>query len=414
MTDKLHSFDQSMALFQRAANVIPGAIPGHLSPALTVPGSFPYYAVRGEGCRYQDVDGNSFIDYMCAYGPIILGYNNARVDEAARKQRERGSVFNHPTELSIELAERLVSLVPIADWATFGRNGSDVCTYLVLVARQHTQRRKVIRAKGAYHGTHAWCIHGIAGLIPEDYEHVLQVTWNDSEGLRALVKQHTDDVAAIILTPYHHPAFGDSILPTSDFMSTVRELCDQHGIVFILDDVRAGFRLHMGGSGEYFGFKPDAIAYCKALANGHVISAAVGREELKRAASQVFFTGSYFGSAAEMAAALACMDELEKTQAIPHMLKMGKLLQTGLKELSEKHGLQVTLSGPPSLPNMTFTNENNFLRMQRFSAEAARRGVFFHPHHNWFICAAHQEKDIQESLDVADSCFAIVKKEFGG
>jgi glutamate-1-semialdehyde 2,1-aminomutase len=414
MAEDLYSFDQSMALFQRAAAVIPGGIPGHLSPALTVPGSFPYYAVRGQGCRYWDADGNEFIDYMCGYGPIILGYSHARVDQAACHQREQGSVFNHPTALSIELAERLVSLVPIADWAAFGRNGSDVCTYLVLVARQHTQRRKVIKAKGAYHGTHAWCIHGIAGLLPEDHAHVLQVTWNDADGLRALVRQHAGDVAAIMLTPYHHPAFGDSVLPSQDFMATVRELCDREGIVFILDDVRAGFRLHLGGSGEYFGFKPDAIAFCKALANGHVISAAVGKKELKRAASQVFFTGSYFASAAEMAAALACLDELEKTRAIPHMLEMGGRLQAGLRELGQKHGLQVNVTGPPSLPNMTFSNEKNFLRMQRFSAEAARRGVFFHPHHNWFLCAAHQERDIQESLDVADRCFALVKREFGG
>jgi glutamate-1-semialdehyde 2,1-aminomutase len=413
MPEKLYSFDKSMAMFRRAAAVIPGGIPGHFSPALTVPGSFPYYAVRGQGCRYWDLDGNQFLDFMCGYGPIVLGYHHARVDEAAARQREQGSVFNHPTALAVELAERLVSLVPIADWATFARNGSDVCTYLVLVARQHTQRRKIIKVKGAYHGTHAWCIHGIAGLIPSDYEHVLQFTWNDLDELKGLVEKNAGDVAGIILTPYHHPAFGDSVLPAPGFMDGVRELCDRHGIVFIMDDVRAGFRLDLGGSNEYFGFKPDAIAYCKALANGHVISAAVGREELKKAASQVFFTGSYYCSAAEMAAALACLDELEKTQAVPHMLKMGAVLQQGLRERAAKHGLQVTVSGPPSIPAMTFSNETNFLRMQRFSAEAARRGVFFHPHHNWFLCAAHQEKDIQEALDVADRCFASVKAEFG-
>lgn len=410
----LYSFKKSEALFQRAAKVIPCGIGGHVSPAVTVPGSFPYYATHGKGCRYWDLDGNEFLDFMCAYGPVVLGYDHPRVIEAAAKQRALGSVFNHPTPLAVELAEKLVSIIPIADWASFARNGSDVTYYALQVARQYTQKTKIIMARGAYHGTHPWSIHSMAGIIPSDYEHILQFTWNNADELRDLCKKHAGDIAGVILTPYHHPAFGDQVLPAPGFYDEVMRLRDEFDFVLISDDVRAGWRLNLGGSCEHFGFKPDLICYCKAIANGYVLSAIVGNDRVKQAASSVFFTGSFFQAAVEMAAALATIDELEKTDAIAHMWKMGELLQSGLRERAEKHGLQVSVTGPPTIPNMTFKNEANFLRMQRFSAEAARRGVFFHPHHNWFLSAAHQPTDIQQGLDVADECFAIVKKEFGG
>lgn len=410
---KLHQFDKSLALFERATKVIPSGISGNKNPAFAVPGSFPYFAETGEGCRYTDVDGNEYIDYLAGYGPIVLGYNDAVVDEAAANQRRLGAAFNHPTARAVELAERLVGLIPAIDWCAFGKNGSDVTAYAVQTAREHTQRRKVLKASGAYHGSQSWCRHGLGGLIESDYEHVLDFAWNDATQVEDLIRKHENDVAAVIITPYHHPAFGDQVLPGPGFMADLRRICDRHGVVLILDDVRAGFRLDMRGSHEYFGFKPDLTCYCKALANGYAISACCGAGPFKNAASKVFFTGTYYTSAPEQAAALACLDELEKRQAIPHMMAMGTMLMEGLESLAESRGLQVTMSGPPTLPFMTFTNEKNFRRSQLFSGEAARRGALLHPHHNWFIMASHTAEDIRKTLEIADRCFAIVKKEFG-
>ncbi len=408
-----YSFDKSVEMFTRATKVIPSGISGNKNPSFAVPGSFPYFAERGEGCRYWDVDGNEFIDYLCGYGPIVLGYNCKKVDEAAAEQLNRGSSFNHPTERSVELAEKLVDLIPWSDWAAIGRNGTDVTTYSVLVAREHTQRSKVIMAHGAYHGSAAWCTPGHGGLIEEDTSQILTFNWNDATELEDLVKKNEGDVAAIILTPHHHPAFADQELPAEGFWAAVRRICDENGIVLISDDVRAGFRLSIHGSGEYYGYKPDMACYCKAMANGYCISAAVGRDELKNAASRVFFTGTYYTSAAEIAASLATLDELEKTDAVGHMMKMGTMLQEGLKKRAEGHGLQVKISGPPTIPYMTFANETNFRRMQLFSGEAVKRGAFLHPHHNWFLSYAHKQADIEETLNTADEAFAIVKKEFG-
>jgi glutamate-1-semialdehyde 2,1-aminomutase len=289
-----------------------------------------------------------------------------------------------------------------------------VTSYAVQVAREHTQRRKILMIKGAYHGVQAWCRDGTGGLIPEDYEHVHAFAWNDATQAADLVKKHAGDVACIIVTPFHHPAFGDQVLPAAGFFADLRRICDENGIALVLDDVRGGFRLSMHGSHAYFGFRPDLTCYCKAIANGYTLSACLGADAYKGAASRVFFTGSYFGGAVEMAAALANLDEMEKRGAIPHMMAMGTMLQKGLADLATARGLQVAISGPPTIPYMRFANEKNFRRMQRFSGEAARRGVILHPHHNWFLIAAHQEADIRLTLEVADKCFEIVKMEFGG
>jgi glutamate-1-semialdehyde 2,1-aminomutase len=155
------------------------------------------------------------------------------------------------------------------------------------------------------------------------------------------------------------------------------------------------------------------MCFCKAIANGYSVSAIVGREELKSAASKVFFTGTYYTAAADLAAAIATLDELEELDAIDHMMKMGRMLCEGLVKRAEARGLQVQVTGPPTIPFLSFANERDFRRSQLWSAECARRGVLFHPHHNWFLMYAHKEADIQESLDVADEAFGVVKREFG-
>jgi glutamate-1-semialdehyde 2,1-aminomutase len=360
-----------------------------------------------------DVDGNQYIDYICSYGPIVLGHRHPKVEEAALAQMRRGNCFNGPTELWADLAEHLVNITPFADWAVFGKNGSDVCTYALEVARERTGRPKIVMARGAYHGTHAWCTPMTAGTTPEDTANVLTFTYNDLGDLRRVVEEHDQQIAAIILSPFRHDAFHDQELPVEGFHHGVRQLCDERQIVFIMDDVRAGFRLHMGGSGEYFGVRPDLSCYCKAIANGYALSACVGRGGLRTAAESVFFTGSYFTSAVPMAAALACLKELQATGGIEHMRHVGAMLCRGLEEQGRSRGLPVTISGPPALPFMTFRDDaGSFERSRVFGAACAQRGVYLHPHHNWFLTTAHSEADIRRTLDVTDAAFREVKGRF--
>lgn len=410
---KAYKFDKSIELFRRAGKVIPGGIYGQRHPAFMVPGYFPYFTTRGEGCRFWDVDGQEYIDYMCGFGPIVLGYNYQKIEDLVNKEKALGDCFDLSTEKMVELAEYLVSLVPVAEWAVFGKNGSDVTTYATQVAREHTGKKKIIMVQGEYHGSHPWCSPGYGGIIEEDKANTLIFKWNDTEGFLRLVDKYKGEVAGVIMTPYHHPAYADQELPKNGFWKTIQSTCNKENIVLILDDIRAGFRLHLGGSNEYFGFKPDLITFCKAMANGHPISACVGRNELKEAASKIFFTGTFYFSRAPMAAAIATLKELKAIDGISYMFKIGKMLQDGLGQLAESHNLKVSITGPPPIPFMKFENEDNFVRSQLFCSECVKRGIFFHPHHNWFISCAHTEKDIKETLEVVDIAFKKVKEKFG-
>src|SRR5271165_658557 len=186
----LYQFDRSKTLFDRAKRVIPGGIYGHQSPLMLVPDSYPSFFARGEGCHVWDVDGNEYIDYMCSYGPIVLGHRHPRVEEAARRQMDFGNCFNAPSPLWVELAERLVSITPFADWAAFAKNGSDVCTWATEVARHATGRPKIAMAEGAYHGAHAWVTPVPNGVTPEDRANIVYFRYNDLASLKRVVEEY--------------------------------------------------------------------------------------------------------------------------------------------------------------------------------------------------------------------------------
>lgn len=407
-------YKNSVKIFQRAAKVIPQGVYGHMTPVIVGSLASPYYVEKTKGCRYWDVDGNEYIDYICSYGPMVLGYNHPEVEAAADAQRKKGDICNHPAEIMVELAEHINKLVPIADWVVFGKNGADMTNHSLMIARQHTGKKKIIMSKGAYHGTAAWASGaGHGGVIDEDVENILYIDWGNLDAFNKLVEKHKGEIAGAIFTPYHHPTWAEQVLPPDGFWKGIRKTCDDEGIVLILDDVRAGFRLDLKGSNEYFGFKPDISCYCKAIANGHPLSAMVGREDLRISASSVFYTGSYWFNSSPMAASLATLKILKRDNCIEKMRKMGELLKTGLEEMGQANSQEVQVTGPPAIPYMTFTGDVSFRRSQLFSIEAIKRGVFFHPHHNWFISAAHEKEDIEKSINVANEAFAEVKKVFG-
>jgi glutamate-1-semialdehyde 2,1-aminomutase len=407
-------YRQSEALFARALRVVPGGIYGHQSPRMLVPGAYPYFFARGDGARIWDVDGNEYLDLMCSYGPIVLGHNHPGVDEAARRQAAAGRCFNGPGAVWVELAERLVDLTPWADWAVFAKNGSDVCTWATQVARAATGRQIVLAAQGAYHGTHPWCSPVSAGVTPGDRAHVARFRWNDLPSVDTALEQHAGDVAALIVTPFRHDAFHDQEMAEPGFLEGLRARCDRLGAVLILDDVRAGFRLDLRGSGEAVGLQPDLSCYCKALGNGYPIAAAVGRDALRGPAEKVFFTGSYWTGPVEMAAALACLAELEASDAIGQMSRRGSRLREGLEQQAAAHGLAVRYSGPPTIPFMTFVADaGSFERSRLFAAACAARGVYLHPHHNWFLSAALGDADLGRVLDVTDLALREVARRTG-
>ena len=398
-------------LFRRAARVIPRGIYGTRGPWLVVPGSYPLFAERGRGARYRDADGNEYVDYLCGYGASILGYADPGVDAAARAADQSGFGFNHPTATMVELAEFLTARIAGMDWALFGKNGSDATSFALQAARAHTGRRTVLKAAGAYHGSHPWATPGTAGLTAEDSAHVYDFTWNDHADLEALVTEHRHDLAAIIVTPYHHPLFDDSEFSERRFLQRLCELAHRHGALVISDDVRVGFRACLDGSHQVFDFAPDLTCYSKAMANGYPIAACLGRKPLYQAAGAVFATGTFWMQQGPMAAAMACIRRLEETGGVALMRQRGTELIDGLRQVAVRHGEQLHVSGLPSMPKVRFATEDDFLRFQRFCAAATRRGAYFHPFHNWFLSTAHSDEDIARTIDIADAALSEVVAE---
>lgn len=388
----------SAALYERASAVIPGGIPGHQSPALTVPGAFPYFAKKADGAVYWDVDGRRLIDFMGGYGTLVLGACHPEVDEAYKKATADGNCFNHPTEWTVRLAERMVEIIDFADWAFFGKNGADMTYWATRVAREHTGRELVIKVTGAYHGTEPWCSDTLAGVMAADKESIIELPWNDRAALSEVISRNQDRIAAIITTPFHHPSYGDMELPDDAFLKDIRQHCDKTGTVWILDDVRGGFRHHLGGSHRYFGFTPDLACYSKALANGYAISATAGCEALRIAASKVFATGSFWNNPGPMAAALRTIEILESNNSIQKMLHKGAEWTEQLLSAGQTHGVDLIASGTPTLPFLRVANDPGFFQQQKLCTLALEEGVFLHPHHNWFIGAAHSDALLEESL----------------
>lgn len=411
---KLYEFKKSYELFEESKKYVPNGIYGPRTPAFLTFGSYPAFIKRGEGCRIWDVDGNEYIDYMCSFGTNLLGLKNPRVEKAAKKQMENADCFTLPSDLWLPLAKKMTSTIHNGDWCVFGKNGSDVTSYTISVARVATGKWDIILANGSYHGSHFWCQPHGAGVPEEWKSHIHYINYNDPADLRRVVEANKGKIAAIMLTPHRHDAFIDQELPTREFVDAVNSLAKQDGFLIIMDDVRCGFRLHLPGSAKFYGYNADLQCFGKAMANGYPIAVAMGRRELKESAEKVYFTGTHFFSGVPFAAALAAIDEIRESGAIEKIETMGKKLMKGLDEAATAAGVKVKLSGPPAMPYMNFDNDGPHEKNRFFCGEASRRGIFFHPHHNWFVCAAITDKDIRQTIDVAAECFKLTREKFGG
>ena len=397
------------ALRARAQRVIPGGLWGHMD-ASRLPDGYPQYFTRGEGCRLVDVDGRQFVDLMCSWGPIVLGHHHLAVEQAVVQQRALGDCMNGPSPVLVDLAELVVDTIPHADWCIFGKNGTDATTACVTIARAATGRRKVLLARGAYHGAVPWCSPSVAGVTTEDRAHLVAFDYNDIPSLEAAAEQAGSDLAGILVSAFRHDMGLPQEMPTPAFAQRVRALCDEAGAALILDDVRAGFRLHMGGSWEPLGIRPDLSAWSKAIANGHALAAATGRDWLREAATQVFTTGSFWCGAVPMAAAFATLTELRRVDGPAHMAAMGERLRRGLDERAWHHGLRIEQTGPVQMPTVLFADDPDWKRGFAFCAEALRHGAYFHPKHNMFLSCAHQPADIDMALEAADAGFRHVAR----
>jgi glutamate-1-semialdehyde 2,1-aminomutase len=394
--------------------VIPSGIYGHQGPAegCFVPvEAFPFFSERAKGSYFWDLDGHRFIDYMCAYGPNVLGYNDEEVDEAAAKQRALGDCITAPSSVMIDFAELLVETVASADWAFFAKNGGDATTLGVITARAFTGRKKIVFFKGYYHGVAPWTQKvDYPGILPEDVANNLYVPWNDYEALAQTFEDHRGEIAGVISQPYLHGNFADNQLPAPGFWQKVRRLCTDTGTLLIIDDVRAGFRLDLAGSDHFFGFEADLICFCKALANGYNVSALCGKDFLKNTLSSITYTGSYWLSAVPFAAGIACIQKMKRVNLPAVLYEKGCALREGLIAVAKKHGFDLHVSGAPALFYLRIAEEPEgqtpfLLLHQRWIAEMVKRGIYLTNHHNHFLNYSLSEEDIKTTLEVAEEAF---------
>lgn len=391
----------------RAAEVMPGGVYGHLSTA-RLPPSYPQFFTKAKGAHLWGTDGQKYLDFMCAFGPNLLGYGRPEVDMAYMEQLGSGDVMTGPGPVLVELAETFVDMVDGADWVMFCKNGNDATTMAVMTARKHTGKATLVRAVGAYHGAMPWCALGEAGVGPHDQDNQILHRYNDVEDLERAVREAGTDLAAIIVSPIKHDVFVDQELPAPAYAKRVRELCDETGAMMVVDNVRAGFRLTRGCSWAAMGVVPDLSSWGKALANGHALSALTGANVCRQAASQIFVTGSFWMAAAPMAAALATLKIIRETDYLEHTIRLGEALRTDLNRAAQDHGFGLRQSGPAQLPLIMFEDDPDHKLTYAWNDALVRRGIYFHPYHNMFMCSAMTEADIAHATEQADAAFGEI------
>jgi glutamate-1-semialdehyde 2,1-aminomutase len=302
-----------------------------------------------------------------------------------------------------------VSTVQHADWAMFAKNGTDATTICCTIARARTGRSRILVAKGAYHGAAPWCTPRLAGVTAEDRANLGYYAFNDLASAAAAAAEAGPDLAAIVVSPFKHDAGFDQELVDPAFARGLRELCTQTGAALILDDVRCGFRLHLGSSWEPIGVLPDLSAWSKAIANGHPLAAVLGSGAYADAAASIFVTGSFWFSGTAMAAAIATSGALRDEGAIESMDRIGTALRAGILAQAAARGIEINYTGPAAMPYLTFAGDHGHQLASTFAAAAIRAGAYVHPRHNWFISAAMTDADLAKALAATDEAFAAVQ-----
>ena len=411
--NKEHEFKlkNDLSLRKRANAFIPGGMWGHMS-VKKLPFGYPQFFSKAKDARIWDLDGNCYIDFMCGYGPNILGYNNVEVDDAVNEQRKKLDLGNGPSALVVDLAEKLIKLVDSADWALFAKNGTDATTTCLTISRAATGKKKVLVAKGSYHGSAPWCTPVATGVVEEDISNLVFFEYNNSISLEEAAKEAGADLAGIILTAFRHDVRRDQELPKKAFLKKAREICDKKNAVLILDDVRAGFRINRRGSWVDYGVKPDLTAFSKAIGNGYPLSAVVGVEKLRQAASEIYVTGSFWCNATSMAASLKTLSIIEERDVVEHISSLGEKLRSGVGQIANSVGVEISQSGPVQMPLILFKDDKDFLKGSKFVQYLLSKGIYFHPWHNMFLSLAHTAEDVSTTLDAVEFAMKKISEEF--
>lgn len=435
-------FSRSFALFEEAKKHLPSGASSNIRIHAHEP--FPIMFNKGQGSRVWDVDDNEYVDLLTGYGALILGHSHPSIIRAVNEQLQSGSMLGTTTELEVELAKRIQTLVPCAEMVSFSNTGTEATMEAIRIARAFTGRDKILKFEGHYHGHHDYVLFSVespsvvAGLeqapsklpyypgIPDGISRTVVVApWNDTASLEKALKRNANDLAAIITEPVMGSA--GIIPPREDYLRSVRELSDKYDVLLIFDEVLTGFRIAPGGAQEFYGVKPDIACFAKALGGGTPIAAVAGRGDVMGmiGPGRIGYGGTYNGNSMCLAAARATLDELSRDDgaAFKHLHLTGAELMEGLREMMLQYGhdglvqglgpmFQLYFTKAKRILNYRHTLQSSFEKFREFRNLMLRRGVYLHPDgmERMMITTAHGEADVDWILAAAEESLRELRK----
>jgi len=423
----MKNWQQNQEVQKRAQRVLPLGVNSnfrHWGEGLTP------YVKRAKGSHLWDVGGNEFIDYRLAFGPIILGHAFDAVDQKVIEEVRNGVLFAMTGELELDVAELIVDMCPGVEMVRMACSGTEATMHAVRVARAYTGRELLVKFEGNYHGFQdhtLWStyapveaygsrrspipIAASSGIPKVLGERIITLPFNDFEGLERVMKAHGDQVAAVISEPCQGNCAA--ILPQPGFLELIRRLTREHGALFILDEVKTGFRIANGGAQEYYGIRPDLATYAKALGNGYPVAALGGTREVMSIIGQgVSQGGTYTNNKPGIAGAWATLKILRSEPVIETINRRGARLMEGLGRIFAENGEQAVLSGYPGMfafslgvEKVTCQREwaeSDRPRLLRLAEAAMERGVMpdYDPREPWFLSYSHTDADVDRTLEV--------------
>jgi glutamate-1-semialdehyde aminotransferase len=400
---------KSMAMLEDAQRLTPGGVGGIRRPYNFVVGEYPVFITHGQAGHIFDVDGNEYIDMLCAYGPIILGYVEDEINDAAKAQMDKGFCFSLVQPLQNELEQRLADLMPCGEQTILVKTGSDATNAAVRAMRAYTGRDVVARC--GYHGWGDWCVEQHGGVPAAVTALTKEFEYGDIADLERIFAENPGAVAGVIITPVGHPMAKPIIAPPDGYLQAVVDLCHKNGAVVTFDEIRTGFRVSMGGASERYGVVPDLTTVGKAMANGYSIAALVGKREVMSVyVKDAFLSSTYFPNSLEMAASMKCLEILEREKVQDAIWERGTRFLERLGALVDASGVPVTKSGIPPMPFLTFDHVDAHYKERRteFYTQCIRRGLFVQPYHHWYLCYRHTEADLDRALEVVEESLAYV------
>jgi len=421
----MRSLSRSNQHFQKANTRLP----------LGVSSNFRYwgddktiYIERGNGGRVWDIDGNEYIDYRLAYGPVILGYADERVDSAAREGMSVGGVFALSTELEFEVASRISRMVPAAELVRFSNSGTEAVMAALRVARAYTGKDGHVIVEGGYHGVFSevmwysevedWSpADGDPEVLPYG-EGVPAVTrqlfhtvpLNDANALEDLFRKKHREIGAFLI----EPIMGNCCALTAEaqYMQDVRELCNRYDVLLVVDEVKTGFRVARGGVQELFGVKADLCTFAKAIGNGYPLAVVAGREDvMRKIGDNVVHGGTFTAHSVSLAAAAKTLEILDETSALADIENYGLQLQQGLAAILGERGIAHSFTGAPALMGLFFAEQapgnyrewvnSNYEFYDALAPELHEQGILVEPDSRepWFLCESHNVGCLDETLD---------------